>query len=122
MTTHIVIADDSSLSRKMVMKALPTTLTDVEITFAGNGKEALDAYHSGKADVMFLDLTMPEMDGYTVLKKLKEVDANTIVIVISADIQPEAQRRVKALGAATFIGKPVTTELLRKRIHEIGLI
>ncbi|OZG71142.1 response regulator [Hahella sp. CCB-MM4] len=122
MTMHIVIADDSSLSRKMVMKALPSNLKDVEITFARNGKEALDAYHCGKADVMFLDLTMPEMDGYTVLKSLKEIDANTIVIVISADIQPEAQQRVKALGAASFIGKPVTTDVLRQRIREIGLL
>ncbi len=122
MTMHIVIADDSSLSRKMVMKALPSNLKDVEITFARNGKEALDAYHSGKADVMFLDLTMPEMDGYTVLKSLKEIDANTIVIVISADIQPEAQQRVKSLGAASFIGKPVTTDVLRQRIREIGLL
>ncbi|AZZ90148.1 MULTISPECIES: response regulator [unclassified Hahella] len=122
MTMNIVIADDSSLSRRMVMNALPPQLSDVEITFARNGKEAMDAYYAGKADVMFLDLTMPEMDGYTVLKKLKEAEANTIVCVISADIQPEAQQRVLALGAACFIGKPVTTELLRKRIHDIGLL
>ncbi|MBU2708657.1 response regulator [Zooshikella marina] len=123
MPLHVLICDDSSISRKMVKKAVSIALKEeVEISQAQNGVEALEAYHNGKADIMFLDLTMPEMDGFSVLEKLKEEHAKTVVIVISADIQPEAQKRVFELGATAFIKKPITPEDLNKKIHEIGIL
>ncbi|WP_369600242.1 response regulator [Hahella sp. SMD15-11] len=124
MALKIVVCDDSSMSRKMIMRALPSAFReeDVTITQAANGREALDAYHAGKADLMFLDLTMPEMDGFAVLEHLKAEEANVIVVVISADIQPEAQRRVKELGAAAFVRKPVREDVLQETLHTIGLV
>lgn len=62
MATPITIVDDSGISRKMITKSLPPGW-DVEITQASNGLEALEAYHAGKAEMMFLDLTMP-CDGW----------------------------------------------------------
>jgi CheY-like chemotaxis protein len=84
--------------------------------------EALEAYRSGKADVMFLDLTMPVMDGYQVLAQLQKEELNTFVVVITADIQPEAQERVKKLGAMAFIKKPVKTEDINNVLHEFGIV
>ena len=121
MATPITIVDDSSISRKMIAKALPPEW-DVEITHASNGKEALDAYRSGKADVMFLDLTMPVMDGYETLETLKNEGLDTFVIVVSADIQPKAQEKVKKLGAMAFIKKPVNTNEITKVLREFGII
>ena len=83
----VLIVDDSAMSRKMVMKALPPGF-EAEISQAANGEEALAAYHAGNAEVIFLDLTMPVMDGFRALEPLKREDANAVVIVISADIQP----------------------------------
>ena len=109
------------MSRKLMIRALPPEW-DVEITQAANGKEALDAYHAGKADVMFLDLTMPVMDGYEVLETLKKDGLNTFVIVVSADIQPKAQERVMSLGAMAFIKKPVNTDEVTRILKEFGII
>lgn len=124
MPLKIVICDDSSISRKWILKALPAAFKaqDVTITQASNGREAIEAYRAGLAELMFLDLTMPEMDGFSVLETLKAEDANIIVIVISADFQAEAQRRVQELGAAAFIRKPVTEENLQSTLHSIGLV
>ncbi|RMF17023.1 MAG: response regulator [Gammaproteobacteria bacterium] len=124
MGLKIVVCDDSSMSRKMIVRALPSAFRDEDVTLtqAANGLEALEAYHAGKADLMFLDLTMPQMDGFQVLERLKAEDANVIVVVISADIQPEAQRRVKELGAAAFIRKPVREDVLQETLHNIGLV
>ena len=97
MAVPITVVDDSKISRKMVIRALPESWK-VDITQAENGVEALDAYRDGKAEIMFLDLTMPVMDGYETLEHLQKEDLNSFVIVISADIQPEAQERVKKLG------------------------
>ena len=94
----------------------------VEITQAANGIEALAAYRAGHVDVMFLDLTMPDMDGYQVLETLRKEDLNCLVIVVSADIQEKAQERVLAMGAIAFIRKPITAEGLRDVLKQYGVV
>lgn len=121
MPVSVTVVDDSKISRKMVIKALPEGW-DISLTQAENGIEALEAYRAGKAEVMFLDLTMPEMDGYQVLETLQKEALNTFVVVISADIQPEAQERVKKLGAMAFIKKPVSTEHITAVLKEYGIV
>lgn len=121
MSLPITIADDSMMSRKAVRRALPVEW-DVEITEATNGKEALNAVAAGNADVLFLDLTMPELDGFGVLRYLHEHHAKTIVIVISADIQPEAKKLVDSLGAFRFLHKPLQPSQLSDVLHEMGLL
>ncbi|TAK90991.1 MAG: response regulator [Burkholderiaceae bacterium] len=120
MSTPILVVDDSPMARKMLIKALPASW-DVEITQASNGQEALAAYQAGRADVMFLDLQMPEMDGYTVLEHLRKADLNTFVIVVSADVQPLAQERVKQLGALAFIKKPVNAGEIEAVLKQYGV-
>jgi len=121
MATPILVVDDSVMSRKLVIKALPPEW-EVEVHQAGNGQEALEIYRTGKAHVMFLDLTMPVMDGYEVLEALKREGLNAFVIVISADVQPKAQERVKELGAIAFLKKPVKTEEITQVLREYGLL
>ncbi|MCC8393747.1 response regulator [Paraburkholderia sp. MMS20-SJTR3] len=116
----IVIADDSLLARKLLTKALPPDW-QVDVSYATNGREALELYRAGKAAVLFLDLTMPDMTGYEVLDTLRHEDLNSFVIVVSADVQPLAQTRVRELGALAFIAKPVTPQALLPILKEYGL-
>jgi len=120
MALPVLVVDDSSMARKMLIKALPPGW-DIEISQAGNGIEALQQYRAGKGAVMFLDLTMPDMDGYEVLAQLRKEDLNTFVIVVSADIQPEAQERVRKLGAIAFVKKPVSADKLVPILKEFGI-
>ncbi len=120
-TTSILIVDDSPMARRMLVKALPAQWR-VSIAQAGNGREALDAYRKGRVDVMFLDLTMPDMDGYQVLETLQKEDLNCFVIVVSADIQPQARERLVRLGAAAFLKKPVDTAEVAAVLHEYGFL
>jgi CheY-like chemotaxis protein len=115
------VVDDSPIARKMLIKALPPDW-DIEITQASNGIEALAAYRAGRVDVMFLDLTMPDMDGYQVLETLRKEDLNCLVIVVSADVQEKAQERVLAMGAIAFIRKPITAEGLRDVLKQYGVV
>ncbi|MEJ2755477.1 MAG: response regulator, partial [Gammaproteobacteria bacterium] len=106
MSLPLLICDDSAMARKQVKRSLPENW-DVDVTFATNGVEGLEAIKNGLGELVFLDLTMPLLDGYGVLSAVKELDLNTIIIVISADIQPEARERVMKLGALDFIKKPI---------------
>jgi len=121
MPIPVTIADDSLLSRKNVRKAIPEELQP-EITEACNGAEAVAAVAAGKAEILFLDLTMPIKDGFEVLAELQQMHAKTIVIVISADIQPLAVERVYQLGAFKFLQKPLNPEQLRSALSEVGLL
>ena len=121
MSVSVLVVDNSPMARKMLVRALPPDW-DITITQASNGAEALLHYRQGKVDVMFLDLTMPEMDGYQVLEALRREDLNCLVIVVSADIQEAAQARVLAMGAISFIKKPVDPERIRAVLKEYGLL
>lgn len=119
MTTRILICDDSSLARKQMARALPPGLAD-EVLFANNGKEALALLREQRAELLFLDLNMPEMDGYQVLECIRAEDLKVLTVVVSGDIQPEARERVQKLGAIDFIRKPTETALISQLLEEYG--
>jgi CheY-like chemotaxis protein len=120
MSLPLLVVDDSSFARKQVIKALPKGW-EVDISQASNGEEALELISQGKGEVVFLDLTMPVMDGYGVLEAIRARDLPAVVIVISGDIQPEAAARVKKLGALAFVKKPLDTSSLLTVLSEFGL-
>jgi two-component system chemotaxis response regulator CheY len=121
MALPVLICDDSLLARKQVRKSLPESF-DADILTAGNGVEALAILRSQEIGLVFLDLTMPELDGIGVLEAIKQDGLDCFVIVISADIQPEMQKRVTELGALAFIHKPVNPEKLVVILKQYGLI
>jgi len=121
MAIPLLICDDSLMARKQVARSLPAGW-DVDISFATNGAEGLEAIRAGKGEMVFLDLTMPEMDGYQVLEAVRNEGHKCIIIVISGDIQPTAKARVVQLGALDFIQKPVNPGSLANVLHTYGLI
>lgn len=120
MSTPLLICDDSNMARKQVARSLPDGW-DVDISFAKNGFEAIEAIKQGKGDVLLLDLNMPEMDGYQVLETILAQDLPTLVVVISGDIQPQAHKRVTSLGALDFIQKPVNKDKLTEILLSYGV-
>lgn len=119
MTTRILICDDSALARKQMAKALPEGLK-TGIIYAADGKEALKMLRGHEAELMFLDLNMPEMDGYQVLEIVRKEDLPVLTIVVSGDIQPEARERVRKLGAIDFIKKPTEPGIVVSLLDEYG--
>lgn len=121
MTTRVLICDDSSLARKQMARALPANW-NADITFAMDGRDALEKLRAGAGELMFLDLNMPEMDGYQVLEAVLKEDLPVLTIVVSGDIQPEARKRVRKLGAIDFIKKPTDTDLVVKLLQDYGFL
>jgi len=121
MALPVLICDDSILARKQVRKSIPETF-DAEFQTAGNGLEALQILRSQEIGLVFLDLTMPELDGIGVLEAIRAEAIDSFVIVISADIQPEMQKRVMELGALAFIQKPVNEDKLAGVRKQYGLV
>jgi chemotaxis protein CheY-P-specific phosphatase CheC/FixJ family two-component response regulator len=120
MSTPIIICDDSSMARKQLSRALPIDW-DVSITYAENGHQAIEGLQKDLGDVLFLDLNMPVMDGYQVLQAMQISGLKQKVIVISGDIQEEAKKRVKELGALAFIQKPCKTDTLIELLKKFNI-
>lgn len=121
MTMKVLICDDSSFARKQLKRALPESLKK-ELFFAEDGHEGIDLIKKHKIDLVFLDLTMPNLDGYGVLELLKQDDIQPTVIITSADIQPGAHDRVYALGVAGFIKKPFTDDGVKAMLEKTGIM
>jgi len=122
MATPILVVDDSAVSRTITIRSLPRDW-EVTITQAGNGKEALIALQQLSHALVLLDLNMPVMDGYEFLKVVNHWSLpKPIVIVLTGDIQPEAQARVKQLGARAFVKKPVQPLNLLGALKECGVL
>lgn len=120
MSLPVLICDDSGLARKAIARSLPKDW-DISVSFAENGQLGIEAIKQGKGDVVFLDLNMPIMDGYQVLETIYKEDLPALVIVISGDIQPEAYKKVRNLGAVDFIKKPINQEILTNILTSYGI-
>ncbi len=117
----ILVADDSKMARKMVIKTLNEVLdNNIEIFEAQNGQEALELYKEKSPKIVFLDLTMPVMDGFEALEKIKQYDTNAKVVIISADIQKFSVDRVIELGAFNFIKKPIDAHKMEQILNKLN--
>lgn len=120
MSFPVLICDDSKLGRKSVQRCLPEGFAS-ETFMAAHGGEAMDVLRMQPITVLFLDLTMPVMDGVQVLEAIKAEKIEVFVIVVSGDVQPQMHERVMGLGALDFINKPVSTEKLLTSLKSYGL-
>ena len=117
MSRKILVVDDSSLARRGTRRVLEEagyTVVDAE-----DGLSALERFAIEKPDVVLLDLVMKGMYGLDVLQKLREMDPDVRVIVVSADVQTSSHDLVRAAGAAGFINKPVSPGQVVKIVAHI---
>jgi len=117
----LLICDDSNMARKQLLRALPADW-GVSVTQASNGREGIEAIRQGLGQVVLLDLTMPEMDGYQALAAIRAENLQAKIIVVSGDVQEEAVRRVFELGALAFLKKPADPVKLRRILEDLDLL
>jgi CheY-like chemotaxis protein len=106
-----LVTDDSKLARLSLIKSLKAHIQeDSEIYEAENGEEAIEIVTQNKPEIIFLDLTMPVMDGYEALPKILEIHPKANIVVVSADIQEQAKQKVIQLGAKLHVQKPISED------------
>src|SRR5262245_60241858 len=108
MKAKVLIVDDSALARRSLRQILESAGCDV--VEADDGLNALERYFLEKPDVVLLDLVMRGMYGLDVLNKLRELDADARVVVVSADIQSSSHEMAEQAGAKAFVNKPFESD------------
>lgn len=115
---NVLIVDDSLIMRKNLQRNFDI-LGHKVIAEAFDGQQSIEYYTSFKPDLVTMDITMPGMDGITAVKKIKEINAETnIIMVTSHGQEPMVMAALKA-GAKGYIVKPVTPDKLRESIGKI---
>jgi CheY-like chemotaxis protein len=106
MKGHILVVEDNRLNRLKLVNALQHQ--GHVVSLAENGVQALSMMHSEPFDLVLLDILMPEMDGYQVLKTLKQDRSlrDLSVIVISALDEMDSIVRCIEMGAEDYLPKP----------------
>jgi len=89
----------------------------IESKKAVNGKQALVIYEQFKPDWVFLDIKMPDVDGFEVLKKINKAKGAAKVIMITGRDDKDSQTKAKKLGAVDYIIKPLDLEELHRKIN-----
>ncbi|MBO2522087.1 MAG: response regulator [Clostridia bacterium] len=105
---RILVVDDAAFMRMR----LKTVLGEQgwEVLEASNGVEAIQMYEQHKPDLVMMDITMPEMDGLTALRAIREKDPNAKVVMCSALGQESTVIEAIKSGAKDFIVKPFQPE------------
>lgn len=116
----LLIVDDSKLQRVVLMQALKDTFELIEAT---SGEECLELVERGEAqiDLVLLDLVMPGIDGFEVLRRraLSPKFAGIPVVVLTTSDDNETQVEAFRLGAREFLNKPIKPEIAVSRINNV---
>jgi DNA-binding response OmpR family regulator len=114
---RILVIDDDTDFLELTEKMLAGYY---EVSLAKSGKQALEYLDRGfSPDLVFLDVDMPEMNGYETLKKIKALDGMEAVPVVflTGMTETEAELRGLELGAVDYITKPFVKDILLKRLE-----
>ena len=119
MPHKILSIDDSRTIRMIVTRTLKNH--DCIVSEASNGEEGLAAAAADKPDVILLDITMPVMDGITMLTKLREDPAlkDIPVIMLTAESSRENVSHIARLGVRDYLVKPFKEEQLIEKLGRI---
>lgn len=105
---RVLVLDDKEANLQLLAQILRPLR--VEVALLGDSRRAADRFVEFAPDIVLVDLHMPHMDGFEVLSAIRGLslgDAFLPVVMLTADVNPEAKRRALALGATDFLTKPV---------------
>jgi CheY-like chemotaxis protein len=117
---NVLIVDDHEPTRLLIGRIVTQEL-GARVTLAGTCEEALRLAEHTAYDVILLDLLMPGIGGYDVLRLMRERGANraTPILVVSVMSNHESRERCRLLGATAFLAKPVDRELVTTMLRSL---
>jgi signal transduction histidine kinase/DNA-binding response OmpR family regulator len=117
---RILFADDSSDNRALIKAYMKSTPHLIE--FAEDGKEVISKFVAGQYDLVFMDIQMPTVDGYTAVQEIRRWEnymrrCPTPIVALTASADAEAARRTKEVGCNLHVSKPLKKATLLETIR-----
>ncbi|GMR01810.1 MAG: response regulator [Acidimicrobiia bacterium] len=119
MEQYVLVIEDSASVRRLIEVCL--RVLGVDVKSASDGTEGLEAIRNDRPDAVVLDIGLPGLDGWEVLRQLREdpSTADLKVLVLTAHAQPEMADRAAKGGADSFMTKPFRPLDLRVQVEKL---
>ena len=115
-SSTVLVVDDSASDLQITMSAIRA---DFKVTAAKNGEQAIVMMDKIKADVILLDVNMPEMDGYETCQRMKEKNSEVDIVFVSSNDSTEEILKGFDLGASDYVVKPISPEILLNKVKRL---
>ena len=115
---RVMIVDDSSIIRQTIRKFISGLNVEI-VGIAENGKVALELFRKTNPDIVTLDITMPEMDGLTLLETMMKINKNVKVMILTAISDKSTGLKAMNMGAKSYVTKPFTEKILKESLNRL---
>ncbi len=112
-----MVVEDEGVANELLSSTFKNFFSEVSSAF--NGKEAIEMFERIKPDIVFVDIVMPEMDGIELSRRLREMNPNQIIIVISASNDIQKISESIEIGVNSFIQKPIDTKKIIELLSNV---
>ncbi len=117
---NVIVIDDDYNTVKVFVEFLE--LLKVNVVGKGyDGKDAVNLYKQLKPDIVFLDVMMPDFDGFYALENIKKINPNALLVMITADLTMETEIKLDNLKPTSIIFKPFDPQQITEIIDKIAL-
>ena len=119
MGTRVLVADDSSTMRKIILRSLQAVGV-TEATEARDGNEAVATFQPGSFDLVLTDWNMPGKSGLEVAQDIRARDAKVPIIMVTTEAEKDRVLQAIQAGVSDYLVKPFTAETLREKLQRHG--
>ena len=112
-----MIADDSPVTRQILRDMLESEGFEI-VAEAKDGREAFKKFRELRPDIIFMDLMMPKVDGFTICREIKRIQKDAKIIVSSGVAYESTKHKLMEIGITTFLSKPFEEEELHEILKE----
>lgn len=114
----VIVVDDDVDTVEVFCEYLE--IKDITVLGRGyNGKTAVELYEKHQPDIALLDVMMPEYDGFYALENIKKTNPNAKLIMVTADLTFDTEKKLKELNASAVIYKPYEIDSVIETIHSV---
>lgn len=120
----VLAADDNALNLRVIKELLEHR--GCEVVVANNGREAVEAWHQQRFDLVLMDIQMPEMDGLEACREIRRVEARrrvrrTPIVALTAHVMAGDRERCLAAGMDDYLPKPLRRAALYETMNRLGV-
>ncbi len=119
MSQRVLVVDDSSFMRALLTKIIKKSSKIDEVLEAMDGKSAVEAYEKEHPSLVTMDIDMPGMNGLEAAKKIKELDPNAKIVMVTSANKQELKNEALKIGTLGYITKPFDAEKINEVIDKI---
>ena len=117
--TSVIVVDDDRDTVEVFCEYL--AIKDIKVLGRGyDGRTAVDLYKEHKPDVVLLDVMMPDYDGFYGLERIRKIDPDAKIIMVTADLTSDTEKKLVDLKASAMIYKPYEIDSVIETIEKVN--